>query len=142
MGINNRSFDPSEQREVKTAAIGAVTNAGVYQAYVCPRPQLVEQIKVGSLGISGAPTVNLQVQRFITGTGATLIGALTATLTLAALGTSGLQTVTYQASLVLAAGDVLHLTGGGGSGAAMADVTVTTVVKNLQDIKTNFGTSY
>ncbi len=143
MAINNRSFDGSEQREVFTSQLGAVGGvaAELHYVHVAPRPQLVEQLKTSCLGLTGAATANFQLARFITGAGATVIGGLAATLTLAAFGTSGLQTVTYSASFVLGAGDVIQVTSGG-SNVGVTDLTVSTVVKNLQDIKTNFGTSY
>lgn len=142
MAINNRSMDGSEQRDVGLAALGAVGGAAAetHFVYTAPRPQLVEQIKVASLGLTGAATANFQVQRF-NSAGITTIGALCATLTIAAYGTSGIQSVSFLASLLLQANDQLAVTSGG-SNVGVTDLTVSTVVKNLQDIKTNFGTSY
>lgn len=142
MGINNRSFDPSEQREVITSPLGAVGGAAAetHMVYTSPRPQLVEQIKVVAQGVTGSYHNSFQLQRF-TSAGVTVIGALAATLTVVAYGTSGIQTVTFAASFVLQANDNIQVQGGA-SNVGCTDLVVTTVVKNLQDIKTNFGVSY
>lgn len=143
MAINNRSLDGSEQRTATTAALGAVGGAAaeIHYVHVAPRPQLVEQLKVSCLGLTGAATANFQLTRFVVGSGQTIIGGLAGTLTLAAFGTSGLQTVTYLASFLLQGGDCIQMTSGA-SNVGVAEMTVTTVVKNLEDIKTNFGTTY
>lgn len=140
MGINNRSKDPSEQREVINYSGGLVAEAEVREFHVAPRPQLVEQIKIAALGITEAPELEFDINRFIVGTGNTVYTEF-ATLLLANVGTSGLQTLTYAASLLLEAGDVMRVTLTA-TGAQALELSVVTVVKNLQDIKTNFGVSY
>jgi hypothetical protein len=142
MAINNRSLDASEQRTVSTAQLGAVggSAAETHMLYTAPRPQLVEQIKVAAQGVTGTFATSYQLQRF-TSAGVTVIGALAATLTVVAFGTSGLQSVTFSASFLLQANDNIQLAGGG-SNIGCTDLVVTTVVKNLEDIKSNFGTTY
>lgn len=142
MAINNRSFDPSEQREVITSPLGAVGGAAAetHVVYTAPRPQLLEQIKVAAQGVTGTYNNEFRLQRF-NSAGVTVITGLAATLTVVAYGTSGLQSVTFSASYLLQSGDNVQIVGGA-SNVGCTDLTVTSVVKNLQDIKTNFGTSY
>lgn len=143
MAINNRSLDGSLQRETVLAQLGAVGGAAaeIHDVHVAPRPQLVEQIKVSALGVTGSFHTSFQLSRFIVGAGGTLIGGLASTLTVIAFGTSGLQSVTFAASFLLGANDKLQFAGGA-SNVGCTDLVVTTVVKNLQDITTNYGTSY
>lgn len=141
MAINNRSLHGSLQREVAPCQLGAVATAESHVVHLAPRPQIVEAIKVSSLGLSGAPTANFQIVRFITGSGSTTIGAFCTTLTLAALGTSGTQSVVFLASMPLVANDAIQFTSGA-SNAAVTELRVDVLVKNLEDIRTQFGTSY
>lgn len=142
MGVNNRSLDGSLQREVVTATLGAVGGAAAetHMLLTAPRPQLVEQIKVAAQGVTGSFHTSFQVQRF-TSAGVTVIGGLAATLTVVAYGTSGIQSVTFAASLALQANDNLQFSGGA-SNVGCTDLVISTVVKNTQDILTNYGTSY
>jgi hypothetical protein len=143
MAINNRSLDGSLQRDITSNQLGAVGGAAAetHCVHLAPRPQLVEQIKVAALGVTGSYHNSFQVYRFNSTGGATLIGGLAATLTVVAAGTSGIQTATYAASMVLLANDMVQMIGGA-SNVGCTDLKVEVVVKNLSDIRTNFGTSY
>lgn len=142
MSVNNRTLHGSLQRDVVTSQLGAVggTAAEIHYVHTAPRPQLVEAIKVSCLGLTGAATANFMLSRFVSG-GQTIIGAYVATLTLTAFGTSGLQSVSFLASMPLIAGDAIQVTSGG-SNVGVTDLKIDVVVKNLEDIRTNFGTSY
>lgn len=142
MAINNRSLGGGEQRHVTQSQLGAVGGAAaeIHYVHVAPRPQLVEAIKTTCLGLTGACTANFMLSRFVSG-GQTIIGSYCATLTLAAFGTSGIQSVSFLASLPLIANDAIQVTCGG-SNIGVTDLTVSVVVKNLEDIKSNFGTTY
>jgi hypothetical protein len=142
MAINNRALDGSLQREVVPAALGAVGGAAAetHTIHSAPRAQLVEQIKVVAQGVTGSFHTSYQVQRF-NSAGVTLIGGLGVTLTVVAYGTSGIQTATFAASMILQANDNLQIIGGA-SNVGCTDLVVTTVVKNLQEILTHYGTSY
>lgn len=142
MAIQNRDLGGAEQRSTSHAQLGAVGGAAaeIHYVHVAPRPQLVEAIKTSCLGLTGACTANFMLTRFVSG-GQTIIGAYCATLTLAAFGTSGLQSVSFLASLPLISGDAIQVTCGA-SNVGVTDLTVSVVVKNLEDIKTNFGTTY
>lgn len=142
MAINNRSLGGAEQRTHTFAQLGAVGGAAaeIHYVHVAPRPQLVEAIKVSCLGLTGAATANFMLTRFVSG-GQTIIGAFCATLTLSAFGTSGLQSVSFLASMPMIASDVIQVTSGA-SNVGVTDMTVSVVCKNLEDIKSNFGTTY
>jgi hypothetical protein len=112
MAINNRALDGSLQREVVPAALGAVGGAAAetHTIHSAPRAQLVEQIKVVAQGVTGSFHTSYQVQRF-NSAGVTLIGGLGVTLTVVAYGTSGIQTATFAASMILQANDNLQIIG-------------------------------
>jgi hypothetical protein len=90
-----------------------------------------------AVGISGSPTSQLAVERFVVGAGLTVF-ALGGALTHTAIGTSGAQGFSLPAAgnslLSLAAGDLLTVQTGGANTAAKV-LHVTAVVKALQDIK-------
>lgn len=140
MAIINRSLDTSEQYELVTSAdIKGTVNATNYFVYRAPRPQKLISAKAYSAGLSGAPVTNLYVERFVVGTGASTF-QIGFSLTNAAFGTSGVQTISLAADgsslLQLQAGDVVRILTAGGTGAALTDLAVQLVVQNVADIKT------
>lgn len=132
MSIVNRSLDSSQQQfDVYYNEHDTVTSTSG-QAYACPHAMQVQSAKLAAEGISGSPTAQLQIQRFVTGAGETQI-PLGAALALQSVGTSGLQSYTFS-STALQAGDQLLVTHAG-SNAACDQLAVSVVLKPLQDIK-------
>ncbi len=130
---------------------GAV--AGTYLIAMVPFPFEVCSVASACSGSSSTPALTLQNYRFLPGTGggATMFGPMNASFALCAVGTSGINsamagTVTGW-SLIAApgatilqgvAGDILTLAISAGQ---VNDLTVTVVVKKLQDIASHFGIS-
>jgi len=142
MGILNRTLDASQQKDVIANVIEAGTSNGViYPVYVAPRAQTLTDAKNMALGLSGAATMSLFLNRFVVGTGAASY-AIGGALTVSAFGTSGYQTYSLPATgnsvLSLSAGDFITVKAGGGSSAALASNLIELVVQNIQDIKTWF----
>lgn len=142
MAIVNRSLDPSEQRKVFEAAYGAVATGVTVFVCAVPFNSTLDGIRVAAAGLSGSPTYAMTVQRFITGAGLTAITGGATTLTAVAFGTSGIQSMVMAASgstlLNLLAGDVIALTSGAAN-TAVTNLSVSAVIKAVQDIKTSFG---
>ena len=137
MGIINRTFDASEQKDLLNAGVNDTTTGIDYPLMVLPRAMQIQDAKAASLGHSGTPTATLKIQRFITGAGNTVI-SISGALTHTAYGTSGYQTFSLPASgsslLDLQKGDLLVATTGGAS-SAVKSLMVDVVLKNIQDIK-------
>lgn len=137
MGVVNRTLDVSLQQNDLQASYGAVVTGATLQLCMIPAPCTLKQVKVAAAGLSGAPTYDLRVLRFIVGTGVTTIAGGATTLTATAVGTSGIQSMSLAAAgssfLNLIAGDVLTLTSGGAN-TAVVDLSVAVVLQNTQDI--------
>lgn len=142
MAIVNRSLDTSEQNHVFSAAFGAVATGLTLNAVIVPFASTLEAVRVAATGISGAPTGLVKVLRFIVGTGSTTLTGGATTLTLTAVGTSGVQSVVLASSgstfLSLVAGDVIQYTSAG-SNAAADSINVSVVLQAIQDIRSSFG---
>jgi hypothetical protein len=138
MGIINRTQDASEQKESFKANNQAVGNAAEKGLCIIERPCTLQQFASTALGISGAPTAILRVNRF--GSTSYLVGL---TMLVPALGVSGaMRAASLPASgstvLNLQKDDVISVLYGGGTGAAADNIVVDLVVQNVQDIKTWF----
>jgi hypothetical protein len=142
MAITNRALDASEQRKTFTAGVGLVGTGSTTHCFVMPSAGTLEGVRMAAAGISGSPVAQVAVIRFIAGAGLTSIGGVATTLALQAVGTSGIQSVALAAAgstlLNLMAGDVVAV-GLTGANSAVATLTVAAVVKQTQDIKTQFG---
>lgn len=142
MGITNRAKDSSEQREVFEAHYALTATGVTIPVCVVPFASTLDAVRVAAHGLSGSPTYQLAVNRFITGAGLTTMTAAATLLTATAFGTSGLQSVVLAASgssfLNLMAGDVVFMASGAAN-TAVNSISVAVVLKALQDIKTNFG---
>lgn len=151
MAVVNRTLDPSEQRKVFEVVLPKVagasfTNIGTGVTHILgmvPYASTLDAFQLGVFGVSGAPSYQLNVDRFIAGAGFTTIILATGTSnTPAAFGTSGVSSAVLAASgstlRNLLANDVLVITTGGSNAAANA-VVGSVVLKPLQDIKTQFG---
>ena len=149
MGIVNRSMDASEQKDViqRTTALSVGASAGAnFHLGMVPYPAVLKAVEVAHVGLSGAPTAQIDVIRFVAGAGLTQITGLAATHTAVAVGTSGVQGLSLQAAgntlLILQRGDVLvwnQLFSGGNVGTSQS--TITAVVQKTQDIVQHFGSS-
>ena len=142
MAITNRAKDVSEQRDVLQSSFQLTVTGATLFAAVIPYPATLDGVRVAAAGISGTPTYDLRVLRFIAGAGVTTIAGGATTLTGVAVGTSGIQSMVLASSgstlLNLLAGDMITLTSGGAN-SAVTGLNVSVVVKALQDIKTSFG---
>ncbi len=137
MAIVNRTLDPSQQQVMQVANYGAVVTGATLHVAVIPSPSILKQIKIAVAGVSGTPTYDLRVLRFIVGSGVTSIAGGATTLTGTAVGTSGIQTLVLAAAgssfLSLIAGDLLTLTSGGAN-SAVTNISVASVIQDTQDI--------
>ncbi len=137
MAIVNRTLDPSQQQsEILSSYLAVATGITMLVAMV-PYPATLKQIKVAAQGLSGTPTYDLRVFRFIVGTGVTTIAGGATTLTPLTMGTSGIASMVLAAAgssfLNLQAGDVLTLTSAG-SNAAVTALSVDVIIQATQDI--------
>lgn len=137
MGTINRTKDVSEQKDLVQVLIDDTITARIYPIYTAPRAQTLTDARNFALGLSGAPTMSLFLNRFIVGTGFASY-ALGGALTVSALGTSGSQQYSLPATgsslLALQSGDVITVKAGG-SNAALTDNMIDLVVQNVADIK-------
>lgn len=142
MAIVNRDLDVSEQRVVYEACYGTVGTGLTLALFNAPWPCEVQLVKVAAIGLSGTPTGALTIHKFIAGAGVSVLTGGWTTLTLSAIGTSGVQSFTQVSSgnslIQMGQGDVLCWTSAG-SGAAVAALNVSAVVKCLVDIKNQFN---
>jgi hypothetical protein len=142
MGVHNGSFGNTEKRRTFTAEYG-LTGTGL-TLLVCPVSYSSElrAARIAVSGVSGSPTFDLRIQRFIPGAGLTVFSPGTTTLAATAFGTSGIQSFLLQDTggslILLAANDVISITTGGAN-SAVASATIGVVLQAIQDIKTQFG---
>lgn len=152
MAIVNRDLDPSQQRSgvgINVVLTGpsfsgvsaGITAPGVATGLTFPLCSISNQSQLmaaanSSYGVSGSPVHSLWIYRFAGGFTSIAVGQ---TLAITAYGTSGVQGWSlFGASNLLQSGDQLVLYTQG-SGAATATTCVNLVVRQLQDIVTNFG---
>lgn len=142
MAIVNRTLDPSQQQSEYTATYPLTATGVTLQIAAIPYPATLKAVAVSAIGLSGAPTFDLRVQRFIVGTGVTSIAGGATTLTATAWGTSGVQSMVLAASgnslLSLQSKDVLALAVGG-SNTAAANIVAAVVIQATQDILSWFA---
>ncbi len=139
MGIVNRTLDATEQKEAVVISQNNVVNTQDLVLKIIERPCVITDAKVAMFGLSGAPSVQLKVCRFVNGTGGSsyLIGG---SFVVGTFATSGWLSYSLPATgsslLVLQKGDVLIAQQGGGTGAGTTSTVVDIVLQNTQDIKT------
>lgn len=146
MAVNNRTFDPSEQRKVlefsnKVAMTSGETGVLNYVPYPC----LLQGSQMACFSITADAYLMLTVSRFIVGTGVTT-WVLGSTFTPPSFGTSGVipSGVSLPAAgstlNVLMPNDILgYQVGGTGGTAAINGMAGCFVVKPLQDVKVYLG---
>lgn len=143
MAIVNRSQDASEQRKDVYSNHGALATGVTAIVHLVASPCILDAAQMAIVGMSGAPTYQLSINRFIPGSGFTSIalgsanagrdfgvsGVLSAGMSLPAAGSTLLN---------LMANDLIEVvTGGANSAAAMASIHL--VIRPIQDIKQFFG---
>lgn len=147
MAVLNRTLDTTEQRVIFEAPLPAAQLAtGVTSVIaVVPFPCVIDYAQAVANGISGAPTWQINVDRFIAGTGFTTIILATGTSNTppaygtSGVGSSGMVMVAVGSTLRnLLANDQLMLTTGG-SGAAFKSGTVSVALRPIQDVRVDFG---
>ncbi len=142
MAICNRDLDVSQKQFAQSACYGLVATGLILPVAVVDSPGTLVGVKMLATGLSGSPTALVKVQRFIVGSGNTVISGGATTLTLQAVGTSGGQSAVLAAVgssfLSLLAGDQITVTLGGSTTAADS-LAVSTVVQYSQDIRTHYG---
>ena len=144
MGIINRTKEPSEQRRLLEFAATAAVATGVSAiiGYV-ETPCILEAGQIAAFGLSGAPSYQIVVNRFIAGIGFTAITVGSANIP-PAFGTSGVAAtgVSLPASGStlnnLLANDVVMFQSGVANTAA-AGLSIKLVVRAIQDTVKYFG---
>ncbi len=135
-------MDATEQKRTFVASFSAVATGITLPVLNVPFNSTLSGIRVTGAGFSGTPTYDFKVQRFIAGTGLTVISGGSTTLTGAAYGTSGMNSVVLAAAgsslLTLLANDVITCTSGAAASAVTA-LNVSVVIQAVADIKTTFG---
>lgn len=143
MGIVNRTKDQSEQRVVASVALSALGTGVTIPILQVPSPCVLEAGSLAAFGISGSPTYQLSIQRFIVGAGATVFSLGSANAA-PAFGTSGVPVsgLSLPASgstlLNLLTNDVICVTSGAAN-AAVTGLNLSLVVRPIQDIRKYFG---
>ena len=143
MAIVNRDLDVTQQRYVFTNNQSAVVGvSALIHVGIVPCAAQLLQVATNAFGLSGSPTVGVQIQRFVVGAGLTTIPLNgSSLLTITALSTSGMQTQTLPASgstlLNLLKGDDIQLVTSTANTAAT--YVVEAVVQILQDVKQDYG---
>lgn len=132
MAIVNRSKDTSEQKRDVSVNIEDTVTSTDSHVYHAPHALEIQSALGLAEGLSGTPTAQLKIQRFVTGAGETQI-AIGPALTLQSVGTSGPQSFTISAA-DLQAGDQV-IVSHAGSNAALDILSISMVVKATQDVK-------
>lgn len=134
----NRTDDVSQQKEIYALNLAGTSTGVTYLIATIPRQMNIMDCKASCEGLSGAPTGQLGLVRFIAGTGTTTI-AIGGALTHSAYGTSGYQTYSLLALgnslMALQKGDLL-VWEAAGSNAAVSGLVVDVVLQNIADVKT------
>lgn len=151
MAIVNRTLDPTEKNKVIQFSSAAGTANGVTMFIgIVPWPSTVQCGQLAAFGVSGSPTFEVSLNRFIVGSGVTTWVIATGTSNVARdIGTSGVGNSVGQSGIAFAAlgstllnlqaNDVLYVTQAGGSGAAVKGVAIDIIIQPTVDIKYNFG---
>lgn len=136
MAICNRDLDLSQQNYLAFQNLAPTVTAKSDAVIVMPQAGTIQSLKLGAVGLSGSPTAQVAIRRFVVGAGQTLI-PLGPALALQAVGTSGLQSYSFSlatSALTLQAQDAVVVTHGGAN-AACEQLNVALVIQATQDIK-------
>jgi len=144
MAIAARDLEVSEKKLDHTQLIAATAVSSTYAIWMAPFPCELVAAQTASAGLSGTPLHNLGIVRFVAGAGLTTIVGQNSSFAVSAIGTSGVQGMSLIAAgstlLQMQAGDILSLVTSGANSAAL-NVSVSIVVKKLQDIVSHYGVS-
>lgn len=149
MAIVNRTLDPTEKNKVMSISSDAdvLTGTTLFIGIV-PWPSQLQCGQLACFGVSGAPTFQVSVNRFIVGTGVTTWILATGTSNVARdIGTSGVGNSVGQSGIIfsgaslltLQANDVLYVVQAGGAAAATKGFALSLILQPTVDIKYNFG---
>lgn len=148
MSVLNRTLDVSEQRKVFEINLTSafLTNGITSVIGVVPYASTLDSAQIAVTGTSGAPSYQINVDRFIPGTGFTTIILATGTSNTppafgtSGVGISGMILATAGSTLLnLLPNDMLMLLAAGGVGAAAKAAAMAVVLLPIQDSKTHFG---
>lgn len=142
MAIVNRDLDSGEKKEVVRFESGVIAAETTREVWVAPYPCTIQAVKAMVVGPTLAPTVALQTNRFIVGTGVTAITVQAAHDT-TVFSTSGLLGMSLPAAgstlLNLAANDVVEIvTSGSTTTSQMLNLYVALQVTKTQDVLSFF----
>jgi hypothetical protein len=132
MAIVNRNKDVSEQLEVVRATAETTVTGKASLVGRMPYAATIVRGSLSAVGLSGSPTAQFAIRRFVTGAGETLI-PLGAALALVATSTSGPQSYTFSATALIA-GDMIAVSHAG-TNAGVEQLGVAVVVQAIQSIK-------
>lgn len=139
MSVQNRDLGPSQQRESYNLSVSAVASGGTAVALLVPFPATLATAAFNGYGLSNAPTLNLDVTRYLPAGVTTITGLITAQTILGATLAVG-ATVSSGASLIsLQTGDVIVARLGTVTNSNITGGSLVLVLQALQDIKTHFG---
>lgn len=145
MGIINRDLSQSQQRSLYSqeyAPANLVTGASNILLHV-PMAMSLDAVQFAAFGVSGSPTAQLVINRFITGSGFTAINVGSATAH-RAFGTSGVLASGASIPAIgstlttLQVNDVLMFQTGGAN-SALTGLVVSVVVRPLVDYQTFYN---
>lgn len=141
MAIVNRDLDPSQQVETVVCNLTATITDATLPLCVVPYPARLIGAKQVATGLSGAPNHSLWIGRFVPGAGITNINIGSSAVAVV-FTTSGAQSFAVPSNVTypLQEGDMLYL-GTAAANTACARVSITLVLRALQDIKQEFGQS-
>lgn len=142
MAIVNRDLDSTQQRWIMDSQPGVVGVSSLIQLGLVPCAAQLLVVAHAAFGLSSAPTVGVQIQRFVVGSGLTTMALNgSSLLTISALSTSGMQTQVLPAAgstlLLLQKGDAVQLVTSTANSAAT--YAVEAVVQVLQDVQSTYG---
>lgn len=145
MAVVNRTLDSSQQRFVIAAKAGAVVTGATGIIGLVETPSTLDAAQIAAFGVSGAPSYQLTIGRFIAGTGYTAIVVATGTSNtppdfgVSGVPAAGMVMVASGSTLRnLLANDILMYTSGGAN-SAVTGLNISLVLRPIQDIKQYFG---
>ena len=138
MAIVNRDLDPSQQKDVVEANLGAVATGVTKHLLVAPYPGSLQSVRASAQGVSNAMQLAFSKLTFLVGVGSTAIGMGISNMVLqntSVSGVIGYSGLAAQGSTLLnfQAGDVIQVVSSVSNGNA-TDLCLQLVLKRTQDI--------
>lgn len=146
MAVVNRDLDVSQQKVLLQDYVSSLAIAASHAIVaVVAAPCVMKSAWISTVASANSAVVQLDIIRFIVGTGQTIIVGAATTLTITAVGTSGIQGFSTPAAgstlLNLQANDMVGLKISGGASGAVTGAMVSLVLQNTQDYVSLFGSS-